>query len=512
MLTEVSFLSTMFPFFYLCRHMKLNKYILSTSLLLTSSLAAFAQTQKTLDYTIETGATVGIGNHTPFWLVANRYGKSSIRKNNAYLDAGIFKRMEEDKDFSYALGLELVGASRFTSKFFVQQAYADVRYRWAELSVGSKERGNEILNDRLSSGGLTFSTNARPIPQARLSIPEYTPFPWTHGWLHVKGHIAFGKFTDDGFQEDFTNKRSKFTNGALYHSKAGFLKIENEKSPVSVELGLEMAAQMGGTCYYPQGNGTFKELKTPVSWKDFFKILLPSSGGTTASESDQINILGNHLGSYTAALSYRFRTWKAKAYYQHSFEDRSGMGFTYGPWKDFLAGLEVTLPANRFVSTVVGEMIYTKHQSGAFHTLSESKEPFTGADNYYNNGQYAGWEHWGQGIGNPLLISPIYNTDGNLSFKSNRVKGFHIGLTGQPIAELEYRLLFSGVSHWGTYGLPFRDIKHSYNGMLEMTYRPMKLKGWSFTLSGAADAGSMLGRSGGGMLTVRKIGLIGRKK
>lgn len=499
-------------FFTFVDNMKLNRCILCTSMLLTSLLASYGQTKKTFDYSIETGTALSVGNHTPFWLVTNRFGHSSIRKNNAYIDAGIFKRLEDNKNFSYAFGLELVGASRYTSKFFVQQAYADIRYRWAEFSVGSKERGNEILNDRLSSGSLTFSTNARPVPQVRLSIPDYIPFPWTHGWLHVKGHVAFGKFTDDGFQEDFTNKRSKFTHGALYHSKAGFLKIENEKLPISLELGIEMAAQMGGTCYYPQSDGTFKTIKTPVGWKDFFKILLPSSGGSGASQSDQINILGNHLGNYSAAMSYRFRTWKAKAYYQHSFEDRSGMGFTYGPWKDFLAGLEVTLPANPYVTTVVGEIIHTKHQSGAFHTLSDVDKPFTGADNYYNNGQYAGWEHWGQGIGNPLLISPIYNTDGNLSFKSNRVQGFHVGLTGQPIPELGYRVLFSAVSHWGTYSSPFREIKRNYNGLLEMTYRPTKLKGWSFTLSGAADAGSMLGRSAGGMLTVSKIGLIGSKK
>lgn len=74
-------------------------------------------------------------------------------------------------------------------------------------------------------------------------------------------------------------------------------------------------------------------------------------------------------------------------------------------------------------------VLYTKHQSGAFHYFATPAidHSFTGADNYYNNSQYAGWEHWGQGIGNPLVTSPIYNKDGNLAFESNRVKGFHIG-------------------------------------------------------------------------------------
>ena len=77
------------------------------------------------------------------------------------MDAGIFRDLEKDKKFSYAFGLEMVGASRFTSKFFIQQAYVDLRYRGMEISVGSKERGNEMKNDQLSSGSMTFSTNSR---------------------------------------------------------------------------------------------------------------------------------------------------------------------------------------------------------------------------------------------------------------------------------------------------------------------------------------------------------------
>lgn len=471
-----------------------------------------AQFDKGLNYKIETGATLSGGEHTPFWLVANKHGLSSIRKNNAYLDAGIFRDMEKDKDFSYALGLEMVGASRFTSKFFIQQAYADVRYRWLQLSIGSKERGSELKNDLLSSGGMTFSTNARPIPQVRISIPEYTPVPFTKHWLHIKGHIAYGKFTDDDFQERFTAKLTKFTNGTYYHSKAAFFKIENEKSPVSVELGLEMAAQFGGDCYELQKDGTYKITPTPNKLKDFIKVFVPSGGGSDASESDQINVLGNHLGSYSAAVSYRFPTWKVKAYYEHYFEDRSGMVFTYGMWKDCLTGLEVTLPENPFVTSVVGEFISTKHQTGAFHYLDGFDHPFTGADNYYNNGQYAGWEHWGQGVGNPLLTAPIYNKDGDLSFKSNRVKGFHLGVTGNPTPEIDYRVLVSVVKHWGTYSTPFRTIRRNQNGLVEVTYKPGRINGWSFTLAGAADGGNMLGDSWGGMLTIRKTGLIGKNR
>ena len=38
------------------------------------------------------------------------------------------------------------------------------------------------------------SNNARPIPQIRLEVPDYVAIPGTHKWLHLKGHIAYGRF------------------------------------------------------------------------------------------------------------------------------------------------------------------------------------------------------------------------------------------------------------------------------------------------------------------------------
>ncbi len=484
-----------------------RNYLLA--LILLFSPCAHAQLSKGLSYSVESGATPSSGSHTPFWLTANKHGLSSIQKNNAYLAAGVFRNMEADKKFSYAFGLELAALHRFTSSYVVQQAYADVRYGFWELSVGSKERGSELKNDALSTGGMTFSTNARPIPQVRLSIPHYIPFPGTRGWLHLKGHLAYGRFTDEQFQQDFTQKRSSYVTNALYHSKSFFLKMEKEPLPLTVEFGMEMAAQFGGECHYSEDN----ILASPHGFMDYLRVIFPMSGGEGSSESDQINIYGKHLGSYNFSVGYRCPEWKVRGYYEHYFDDGSGMMMKYGFWRDCLAGVEVTLPKNPLVETVVGEFLYTKHQSGAFHSpLQGMNEKYTGADNYYNNGQYAGWEHWGQGIGNPLLIAPLYNEDGGLDFRSNRVKAFHVGFCGKPSSQLGYRVLMSFAQHWGTYGSPFQEIKSNKNALVEVAYSPKQLAGWSFTLAGAVDGGDLIGKSQGGMLTVRKTGWIGRKK
>lgn len=460
-------------------------------------------------YRVDAFATLSSGEHTPFWLVANRHGFSSIAKNNFAVSAGIFKEHNKNP-FSYAFGLELAVAERFTSTFVVKRAYADIHYRAWELSVGSKERGSELKNDRLSTGGMTFSANARPIPQVRISVPQYRAIPGARSWLHFKGHIAYGLFTDDHFQKEFAQGKSRYTQDAWYHSKAGFLKVEHKRFPLIAEVGMEMAAQFGGDCYYPDGT----VLPTPNKLIDFLRVFIPMRGGEGASESDQINILGNHLGSYHLSLGYRFADWKVRGYYEHYFEDGSGMMMKNRGWRDCLAGLEVTFPKNPLVSTVVYEYLYTKNQTGPFHYFASDDIPytFTGADNYYNNGQYAGWEHWGQGIGNPLLFAPLYNEDGDLSFKSNRVKGFHLGIEGSPLLSVSYRLLMSFARHWGTYGSPYRDIMNNKNALLEVKYSPERLKGWQFTLSTAIDGGNLVGKSWGGMLSVCRTGLIGKIK
>ncbi|MEG1546838.1 MAG: capsule assembly Wzi family protein, partial [Bacteroides sp.] len=368
--------------------------------LLFFCLPLHSQFEKGLNYKIETGINFGTGEHTPFWLTANKQGLSSVQKNNAYLRAGIYRPMEKDKRFSYAYGLDMVGAYRFPASF-IQQAYVDFKYRFLELSLGSKERYGELKNNQLSSGGLTFSTNSRPIPQARISIEDYVIIPGTKKLFALKGHLAYGMFTDDKWQLDFIKSGNKHTKNALYHSKALFGRIGNEEVfPLVFEGGLEMAAQFGGKSIVND-----VVINMPNSIKDFFKVFIPQGGDSDTPMGEQVNVYGNHLGSWSFSLSYHFNNWKVRGYYEHFFEDHSMMFGEYG-WKDCLAGVEFTLPKNPIVSSFVYEYLGTKDQAGpAYHDTTESiPDQISAIDSYYNHGIYTGWQHWGQAIGNPLFI------------------------------------------------------------------------------------------------------------
>lgn len=463
------------------------------------------QRRDTLSYLVEMAPSFSGGGQTPFWLVNNRNGLSSLKENNGYLRAGFFGSMKGNGRWKWDFGADLAVAYNFTSTFIIQQLYAEVQYWNFKLSAGSKIR-NPLFNDtRLSSGDLLFSGNARPIPQLRLEIPDYIDVPGTQHWFGVKGYGAFGRFTDDGWQRKFVGPDGARTRQVLFHGKGGWIRIGNEdKFPLVFEGGLEMAAQWGGMRI---ANG--KTFKMPHNLKSALKIIICKSGGSDTPMSDQMNCEGNHVGEWSASLKWKGDGWSARAYYEHFFEDHSMMFFDYA-WKDMLLGLEFELPRNPVLAKFVYEYINTKDQSGAVywdHT-PDINEQVSGRDTYYNHYFYNGWQHWGMGIGNPLIISPIYNDSHGIYFRCNRIKGHHFGLEGKPIPSLKWRMLLSYTRGWGTYESPFKEIQNNINGLAEITWDASFWRGLSFTLAGAFDAGSMLGKSAGVMLTVRKTGIL----
>ena len=68
-------------------------------------------------------------------------------------------------------------------------------------------------------------------------------------------------------------------------------------------------------------------------------------------------------------------------------------------------------------------------------------------------------------IANPLIASPIYNRDGDMTFKYNRIKALHIGWSGQITSEWSYIAKMSHNRTWGTPGAPTLDILENFFGL-----------------------------------------------
>ena len=485
---------------------------------------------KDIHYNIEMQGSFSHGK-TPLWLNANKYGLSSLEKNNGYLRASAIRPLSADSARRWAVGygVDVAAPVNYTSHVVVQQAFVEARWLHGVLSVGAKEYPMELKNQALSSGSQTLGINARPVPQVRLALPEYWTIPILHNWLAIRGHVAYGKMTDDNWQHDFTHCQSKYADGVLYHSKAGFLKIGNEGAffPWSLELGLEMATQFGGTPYR-MVDGKMTPMPTQGGLKGMWNAFLP--GGADATDGIYENVAGNTLGSWMFRINYDADTWRWRFYGDHFFEDDSQMFFLdydgYGEgdewwqeksrryyrykFKDIMLGTEINLKYGTWLRDIVVEYIYTKYQSGPYnhdHTVN-IPDHLSGADDYYNHSNYPAWQHWGQVMGNPLYRSPIYNEDGVFYVRNNRFVAWHLGLDGQPTSRLGYRLLATYQKGWGTYWEPFTKKHHNVSFLAECNYRFPH--GWNVKGAYAMDFGSreMYGHNAGFQLTISKAGIF----
>ena len=456
-----------------------------------------------LSYKAEANIISGGGDYTPFWLMNNTNGVVSDKNNSGYLRLGLFKEEAEDKKFSYSFGLEVVGAYRNEAPIYLQQAYFDAKLKNWSIFAGAREEKTMLWDTELSSGGMINSGNARPIPQIYIGLPQFTKVPGTKGWLHVRGGVSYGWFVDYKYQKDFKTEGMQYSKNVLYHRKNLIFKIGNELKPLYGIIGIDMATQFGGTVYDYRGNQT---VKFPSGIKEYFKVFVPLSGGEDSPNIVQVNVSGNHLGIYILSLGYKKNGCDIKAYYEHFFDDHSGMIFRNKC--DGLWGLSFRTDKKFFIEGVTFEIMNATNQSGPFlwDTTSEIPVQVSAGDNYYGHIMYNGWTHRGHAMGTPFITSPLYNKDGYLGFTNNITRAFHGGIDGTIIEGLKYKVLASHQRGWGTSYAPSINIKHQFSAMLQLNYTHNKTKGWNFSVAGAFDKGTLFGDNWGVQIGVRKSG------
>lgn len=523
----------------------MNKYIL-TAIGFFSALSASAQ------YAWQQGAAAGelqpfsdvhysaemqgsfSSGHTPLWLNANKHGMSSLQSNNAYLRGALERPLEADscRRWGIGYGVDMAVASHYSSHFVLQQAYVEGRWLHGVLTIGAKEWPMELKNQWLSSGSQALGINARPIPQVRIAIPEYWTIPALGRWFALKVHMAYGIYTDDNWQRDFTNHGiTPYNEHTLYHSKAGYLRFgKPEQFPLSVTLGLEMQAQFSGY-KIQQKNGQLVKLKLGGHrLKDFWRAFIPG-GSDITDGAGYGNIEGNQSGAWVARIDYNAKSWCASIYADHFFEDHSQQFFLdydgYGkgadfqkkeknrfllyPFKDIMLGGELQLKRGTWLRNIVVEYLHTTDQSGPIYHDRTSNIPdhIAGQDRYYNHGNYMSLQHWGQVIGNPLYRSPLYNDDYRIRVEDNRFVAWHMGIAGAPLPHLDYRVLASWQRGYGTYDDPYTYPHHNTSLMVEAGWQFRH--GWAVRGAFGLDHGSILGNNHGVQLTVIKKGVIGKR-
>lgn len=482
-----------------------------------------------LNLNVEASATVGSGTYAPMWLMSNRYGLVSPYANSAYERLTLSRSSDNDstRQWRWGYNVDITLNQHAQADVMLHQAYAEVAWKKGLLTIGQKEIPMELKNQMLSSGGQALGINSMPIPQVRIAFEDYYLFKFTRYWLGFKGHLAYGMYSDENWQKTFTHDKSKRTEGQLYHSKSGFLKIQKPGSPFKAEMGIEFANQFGGKTLFPKGNGEYEIVTHQGGFSGFLHAFIP--GGSDSGEGAYANGNGNTIGSWLARFTYDFPNQSISIYADKYFEDHSAMvlldydGYVAGEnwnklsknkWimyypKDMMVGVEWKYRKPWYIDNIVIEYIYTKYQSGpVYHDRTpDLSDHVAGRDNYYNHNYFTGWQHWGQVSGNPLYRSPIYNESGTVEVKANRFVGVHLGLAGTLMPSLRYRVLASWQSSIGTYYNLFTEPEENVSVMGEVVYdnlRLFKTNGWNVRAAIGLDNGLLRGNNFGGQLTIAK--------
>ena len=493
--------------------------------------AACAQVQVSYDsYQFGILLNTGDSELAPYYISSNQWGYIT-QKNSALAFAGVHHAMNNSSRLSWGAGLTLLGGytsnagyeryvgngqfevqKQHPARVWLQEAYVEGKYRSIFAVAGQAYKYSPIVNQSLSSGDLVWSANARPPVGLRAGFVDFQDIPFTKGWLQLTGEFGYFRQFDDKWLENHYNYYNHFiTTDSWLHYKSLHFRTKPTQ-PFVFTIGAQSACQFGGTANYYEDGKVTRTVKMDADAKAFFRTFIAGSGGNSAGDSF---VEGNHLGTWDIALEYKLKPdEKLRAYTQWLWEDGSGIGKKNG--FDGLWGLEYrTDNYNKLITGAVIEYIDFTNQSGPIHWTPNDRPgtPITshssGADDYYNNYIYNGWQSRGMSIGSPFVKSPLYNQDGYMRYRDNVLRGFHAAITGWLNNDWSYRLMGSYRKAWGTPIIPRAGSVDDFSMMLATDYK--FYRNWCLTAQVAMDHGTLYGNNFGACLGISYSGAFNFK-
>ena len=323
-----------------------------------------------------------------WWSQYNNYGQKPSEVFFNYETSYKNKKLNLNLRFSASKDKIYISESFIQSKLFNTTYLKAGRY-YKDFS--------SYLNESLSSGSLLVSKNAEPIPKIGI-LSSYQ--------IKQRKNLDF----NFGISHGFLDKSLIYKTAPMLHEKFIYLNYFKDQNQFSI--GFVHEAIWGGST---EEYGDF-----PHSFKDFLKVFI-SADGPLLDEEPHANALGNHLGIWDFYYKRIINNKELKLYYQHFFEDTSGLRFDNK--SDGLWGIELS---NFLKNTdILFEYL---------NTMNQNINPPYVNENYYNHYQYQeGWSYKGYGIGNPF----INYLDNNPS------KVFHVGISTNELNQYSYKLLLS---------------------------------------------------------------------
>ncbi len=463
---------------------------------------------------VEVGGFGSSATQTPFWFRSRQYGAIPLKGPAGIMRVGLMRQFgdyQNPRKIHAKVAVEGVANVGSSSQLILPVAYASLQSRHFEVYAGRRREVFGLVDTLLSSGSYAWSGNALPVYKIQFGTRGYVPLGFTKGVVALNGMYAHGWFSNtDSIQHSFL------------HQKALFVRISLSRNRVRLYGGVTHYAQWGGSSNIFK-NGTTVHGKIPSSlqtYKDIILVRQPPYDPTQYSDFDLENQAGNHLGSIDMALDFDAGQANWFLYYQHPFEDKSGVAFQNMPdglyglrWKnkrtDSYSGFHLTQITAEFLTTV--------NQSG--FNFNIGSRLYNGADDYFNNYQYVdGWTHRQRIIGTPFITRWLDSRDDLHDLKggtkghslmmisNNRVQVSHLGLLGQWPSGAQIRALLSFSRNLGR---PFvsdpRTPLSQFSGMAQLMLPVRWLGGSQLTTALALDQGQWLTNNVGGWLSLRKV-------
>jgi len=269
-------------------------------------------------------------------------------------------------DFIYSINILFQEDKNYIGESFIKYNFSKKTF----LRIGKYYRDfSSYLNDELSSGHMLISYNAQPMSKVGL-VSSYKTKKFKE--------IDF----DFGVSHGVFDTNNSYKKAPLLHEK--FLYMNIRKNNYQFSIGFIHEAIWGGST-----NDGIMPGNQPNTFKDFLKIIIAEDGPDEGGPHP--NALGNHLGITEFIFKKNDNNRILKFYYQHFFEDTSGLRFRNEI--DGLWGLELDNYIQN--STFLLEYLHTTHQN---------MDPPYVAEAYYNHGVYQkGWSYKNYTLGNPFI-------------------------------------------------------------------------------------------------------------
>ena len=329
-----------------------------------------------------------------WWSTYNNFGQKNSKTNFNYNSN--YKKNNNQYYFSVFISKDRIniGESFLKYKIF-EDTYIKAGRYYRDFS--------NYLDNNLSSGSILISHNAKPMPKlgliGTLYSKKYNDFSFDYG-------IAHGVFEKNNF----------YSKAPMLHEK--FIYFKHNKKEFEWGIGLVHEAMWGGRTISGRMPGD-----QPSTFKDFLKIIIAEDGPDEGG--DHANALGNHLGIWDFYYQINKNDKILKLYYQHFFEDTSGLRFANK--SDGLWGIELK-------DYIVGSTILLEY----LNTSNQNIDPPYVNDTYYIHGLYqSGWSYKGYVLGNPFIDS----------LNNNPSKVIHLGIKKNAISEYNYKFLLSRKIH-----------------------------------------------------------------